>query len=148
MKHSVKFILVILFFFHGLTYAQERLIEKGNEKLGNSYYYNADYKDAADTYKKLVAEYTEEVSAEDYFKYAQTLKTLGDYDTSNSVMTKFKEITKGDGRANAFTDERDFMKEIKKNSDRYNLGTFEYNSPYSDFAPSFFKEGLIFSGIS
>ena len=174
MKHSVKFILVILFFFHGLTYAQERLIEKGNEKfeaysfspaidiykkvldkgyasadllrkLGNSYYYNADYKDAADTYKRLVVEYTEEVTAEDYFKYAQTLKTLGDYDTSSLIMSKFKEITKGDGRANAFAEDRDFMAEIKENSGRYNIGPFEFNSPYSDFAPSFYKEGLIFS---
>ena len=124
MKHKVNFILVILFFFHGLIYAQERLIEKGNEKfesysfspaidiykkvldkgyvsadllrkLGNSYYYNADYKDAADTYKKLVANYSEEVTAEDYFKYAQALKTLGDYDTSRSIMLKFTEMTKG-----------------------------------------------------
>jgi len=174
MRHTVKFILVFLFLFHGLAEAQERLIEKGNEKfeaysfspaidiykkvldkgyvsadllrkLGNSYYYNADYKDAADTYKKLVAGYPEEITAEDYFKYAQTLKTLGDYDSSSTIMTKFIEITKGDGRANAFTEDRDFMAEIKENSGRYNLGPFEYNSPYSEFAPSFYKEGLIFS---
>ena len=103
MKHKFKFILVLLLFFHGLTKAQERLIQKGNEKfdsysfspaidiykkvldkgfvsadllrkLGNSYYYNADYKEAAQTYKQLVADYSAEVTAEDYFKYAQTLK--------------------------------------------------------------------------
>ena len=174
MKHKVIFLLVILFLFHGMAEAQERLIEKGNEKfeaysfspaidiykkvmdkgyvsadllrkLGNSYYYNADYKDAADTYKKLVNDYPQEITAEDYFKYAQTLKTLGDYDTSSTIMTKFIEITKGDGRANAFKEDRDFMAEIKENSGRYNVGPFEYNSPYSDFAPSFYKEGLIFS---
>ncbi|WP_299801333.1 OmpA family protein [uncultured Maribacter sp.] len=174
MKHKVKFILVLLMFFHGLTEAQERLIQKGNEKfdsysfspaidiykkvldkgyvsadllrkLGNSYYYNADYKEAAETYKQLVTDYSEEVTAEDYFKYAQSLKTLGDYDASSGVMNKFIEITKGDGRANAFNDDRNFMSEIEENSGRYNLGPFEYNSPYSDFAPSFYKEGLIFS---
>ncbi|MGO4921607.1 OmpA family protein [Maribacter spongiicola] len=174
MKHKFKFILVLLLFFHGLTKAQERLIQKGNEKfdsysfspaidiykkvldkgfvsadllrkLGNSYYYNADYKDAAETYKQLVSDYSAEVTAEDYFKYAQSLKTLGDYNTSSDVMNKFMEITKSDGRANAFNADRDFMSEIEKNSGRYNLGPFEYNSPYSDFAPSFYKEGLIFS---
>ena len=174
MKHSIKLILVVLFFLHGIADAQKRLIEKGNEKfeaysfspaidiykkvldkgyvsadllrkLGNSYYYNADYKDAADTYKRLVSDFTDEVTAEDYFKYAQTLKTLGDYDTSSSIMSKFIEITKGDGRATAFNEDRDFMAEIKENSDRYKLGPFEYNSSYSDFAPSFYKEGLIFS---
>lgn len=174
MKHKFKFILVLLLFFHGLTKAQERLIQKGNEKfdsysfspaidiykkvldkgfvsadllrkLGDSYYYNADYKDAAETYKQLVSDYSAEVTAEDYFKYAQSLKTLGDYNASSDVMNKFMEITKSDGRANAFNDDRDFMSEIEKNSGRYNLGPFEYNSPYSDFAPSFYKEGLIFS---
>ncbi|MEP4003254.1 MAG: hypothetical protein ABJM12_22790, partial [Ekhidna sp.] len=174
MKHKVKYFIVILFFFHGLAEAQERLIEKGNEKfeeysfspaidiykkvldkgfvsadllrkLGNSYYYNADYKEAADTYKKLVSDFGGEVTAEDYFKYAQTLKTLGDYDASSLIMDKFIEITQGDGRASAYTEDRDFMKEIKENSGRYELGPFEYNSPYSDFAPSFYKEGLIFS---
>ncbi|TDS11658.1 WD40 repeat protein [Maribacter caenipelagi] len=174
MKHKVKFILVVLLFFQGLTKAQERLIEKGNEKfdsysfspaidiykkvldkgyvsadllrkLGNSYYYNADYKDAAETYKQLVSDYLADVTAEDYFKYAQSLKTLGDYDASGDVMNKFIEITKSDGRANAFNEDRDFMSEIEHNSGRYNLGPFEYNSPYSDFAPSFYKEGLIFS---
>ena len=33
----------------------------------------------------------------------------------------------------------------KKEDNRYNLETFEYNSPYSEFAPSFYKKGLIFS---
>ena len=137
MGHKVKLILAVLFFVHGIAEAQERLIEKGNtkfeaysfspaidiykkvlekgyvsadllRKLGNSYYYNADYKEAANTYKRLVADYSAEVTAEDYFKYAQTLKTLGDYDTSSSIMTKFIAITQGDGRATAFKEDRDF----------------------------------------
>lgn len=174
MKHKIIFTIAALFLFLGLVNAQERLIEKGNQKfeaysfslaidiykkvldkgyvsadllrkLSNSYYYNADYKQAAETYKKLVSEYPSEVTAEDYFKYAQTLKTLGDYDTSSTIMTKFVEVTQKDGRASAFSEDRDFMAEIKENSGRYNLGPFEYNSPYSDFAPSFYKEGLIFS---
>ncbi|MGC1515690.1 MAG: carboxypeptidase regulatory-like domain-containing protein, partial [Maribacter sp.] len=174
MKHTLKLLVVTLLFLNGIAKGQERLIEKGNEKfeaysfspaidiykkvldkgyvsadllrkLGNSYYYNADYKDAGETYKRLVAEYAEEVTPEDYFKYAQTLKTLGDYDASSAIMTKFIEMTKGDGRATAFTEDRDFMAEIKENSGRYSFGPFEFNSSYTDFAPSFYKKGLIFS---
>ena len=174
MKHTVKFLIIALLFIQGLVNAQERLIQKGNEKfdsysfspaidiykkvmdkgyvsadllrkLGNSYYYNADYTDAAETYKKLVADYASEVTPEDYFKYAQSLKTIGEYDTSKSIMNKFIEVTSSDVRATAFDEDRDFMSEIEENSGRYNLGPFEYNSPYSDFAPSFYKEGLIFS---
>ncbi len=174
MRLKVIVILIVLFFFNGIAFAQERLIEKGNEKfeaysfspaidiykkvlekgyvsadllrkLGNSYYYNADYKDAANTYKRLVADYPNDVKPEDYFKYAQTLKTLGDYDTSSAIMTKFIALTQGDGRALAFRADRDFMAEIRENSDRYKLAPFEFNSSYSDFAPTFYKAGLIFS---
>lgn len=174
MKHKVKFLIITLIAFCGIAIGQERLIQKGNEKfesysfspaidiykkvlekgyvsadllrkLGNSYYYNADYKDAAGVYKQLVSDYSSDVTAEDYFKYAQALKSIGEYDTSKSIMNKFTEETKKDGRASAFTEDRDFMSEIEENSGRYNLGSFEYNSPYSEFAPSFYKEGLIFS---
>ncbi|WP_437373706.1 OmpA family protein [Maribacter litoralis] len=174
MKHKVKFLIITLIAFCGIAIGQERLIQKGNEKfesysfspaidiykkvlekgyvsadllrkLGNSYYYNADYKDAAGSYKQLVSDYSSDVTAEDYFKYAQALKSIGEYDTSKSIMNKFIEETKKDGRASAFTEDRDFMSEIEENSGRYTLGSFEYNSPYSEFAPTFYKKGLIFS---
>jgi len=115
------------------------------KKLGNSYYFNADYEGAAKTYKRLVDEYADEVAPEYYFRYAQTLKTLEDYDGSNAVMDKFLEATSNDLRASVYKDEKDHLKDIKKNSGRYNVSPFPYNSSYSDFAPSFYKEGLIFS---
>lgn len=165
-------LIAVLWGFKGL--AQEKLITKANEKyeafsfspaidiykkvldrgfasadllkkLGNSYYYNADYKDAADTYKRLVADYPDDTPPEYYFRYAQTLKTLKDYETSNAVMAKFLQATKDDERASAYKSEKDYLKEIKKNSGRFNVAPFQYNSPYSEFAPSFYKDGLIFS---
>ena len=129
----------------------KRVLDKGYvtadllKKLGNSYYFNANYDAAADTYKKLVDEYTSSVTPEYYFRYSQTLKTLGDYDNANAMMSKFVEATSDDKRAKAFKDEKDYLEDIKKNSGRYDLESFEYNSSYSDFAPSFYKEGIIFS---
>ena len=155
-------------------FAQEKLITKANEKydeysfspaidiykkvldrgyasadllkkLGNSYYYNADYEDASNTYKRLVDEYPDEIGPEYYFRYAQTLKTLEDYEGSKAIMAKFLEATSDDARATAYKDEEDYLNDIKRNSGRYNVSPFQYNSPYSEFAPSFYKEGLIFS---
>ncbi|WP_281540819.1 OmpA family protein [Maribacter aestuarii] len=175
MMRKLQFLLfVFLLCGLGSSLAQERLINKGNEKyeeysfspaidiykkiidkgyvsaeilkkLGNSYYYNADYKDAAETYRRLVTDYASDASPEDCFKYAQTLKSLGDYEGSNLVMAKFVELTSNDVRAQSYKNERDYLKEIKENSGRYDIKSFEYNSPYSDFAPSYYKEGLIFS---
>ena len=174
MKKIQLFILAFMVLGLGTTIAQERLINKGNEKyeeysfspaidiykkildkgyvsadilkkLGNSYYFNADYKDASETYKRLVTDYSSDVTPEDYFKYAQTLKSLGDYEGSNAIMAKFSEVTKNDVRAQSYKSERDYLQEIKDNSGRYTLKPFEYNSPYSEFAPSYYKDGLIFS---
>ncbi len=168
-------ILYVLVFLMGTScFAQEKLITKANEKydeysfspaidiykkvldrgyvsadllkkLGNSYYYNADYEDASKTYKRLVDEYPGEIGPEYYFRYAQTIKTLEEYDASKEVMGKFLEATSDDGRATAYKDEKDYLNDIKRNSGRYNVSPFQYNSPYSEFAPSFYKEGLIFS---
>ncbi len=115
------------------------------KKLGNSYYFNADYKDAAETYRKLITSYESDAGPEHYFRYAQTLKTLGDYEGAEAIMSKFTELTTDDNRAVVYKDEKDFLDDIKKNSGRYDLGAFEHNTSYSEFAPSFYKEGLIFS---
>lgn len=169
-------ILFILFTISaiGVSLAQEKLLNKGNEKyeeysfrpaidiykrvldkefvsadllkkLGNSYYFNSDYKEAAEIFQKLVTEFPNDVAPEDYFKYAQTLKTLGDYEDSNKVMSQFTALTTSDARASAFKEERDYLAEIKTNSGRYDITSFEYNTVYSEFAPAFYKNGLIFS---
>ncbi|WP_422083976.1 OmpA family protein [Ulvibacterium sp.] len=129
----------------------KRVLEKGYvsadllKKLGNSYYFNADYGDAGETYERLVKEYPSAVGPEYYFRYAQTLKTLGDYEGASAIMAKFTEITGDDLRASVYKEEKNYLEKIKENSGRYNIAQFEYNSPYSDFAPSFYKDGLIFS---
>ncbi len=129
----------------------KKILDKGYvsaellQKLGNSYYFNADYQAAADTYKKLVDEYDSDVNPEYYFRYAQTLKTLGDYDSANVLMAKFTSETSADLRASVYKKEKDYLEDISKKSGRYKLKSFNYNSKYSDFAPSFYKEGLLFS---
>ncbi|MCK0192861.1 OmpA family protein [Arenibacter sp. F20364] len=169
------FLLTVLFSVLGnVLIAQDRLINKADEKysdysfspaidiykrvldkgytsadllmkLGNSYYFNAEYKEAADIYERLLKEYQEGIGPEYYFRYAQTLRSLGEYDRSKEVMTQFSEMTSADVRANLYMTERDYLAEIESNSGRYDIGKFEFNSRYSDFAPTYYKQGLIFS---
>ncbi|MEQ8217485.1 MAG: OmpA family protein [Arenibacter sp.] len=169
------FLLTVLFSVLGnVLIAQDRLINKADEKysdysfspaidiykrvldkgytsadllmkLGNSYYFNAEYKEASEIYKRLLSEYKEGIGPEYYFRYAQTLRSLGEYDLSKDVMAEFSQITSADVRANLYMAERDYLAEIEKNSGRYDIGKFAFNSRYSDFAPSFYGEGLIFS---
>jgi len=171
-----KRLLALCFIFTatGLGMAQERLVNKANEKyqsysfkpaidiyqrvldkgyvsadllqrLGNAYYFTAKYEDAARVYKQLVETYPEATAPEYYFRYGQTLKSLGMYQASDSALAHFADLTSRDIRAARFRKEQDYLAEIEKNSGRYELGPFEYNSRYSDFAPAFYKKGLIFS---
>jgi outer membrane protein OmpA-like peptidoglycan-associated protein/tetratricopeptide (TPR) repeat protein len=174
MIKKIVILTFLVFFLGQYSYAQERLVTKGDEKyneysftlaidiykkvldkgyvsadllkrLGDSYYFNADYLEASKTYKKLVDGYAADIGPEYYFRYAQTLKSLGDYDGSDGIMEKFTQITSDDIRAIAYKGEADYLEDIRKNSGRYDLEKFDYNSTYSDFAPSFYKQGLIFS---
>jgi len=115
------------------------------QKLGNSYYFNADYEEAEKIYKQLIETYGSEVGPEYFFRYGQTLKTLGDYNNSDSILTRFAEMTSNDLRSKILKTAKDYKDEIARNSGRYDIELFEYNSKYSDFAPAYYKEGLIFS---
>ncbi|MEX0287741.1 MAG: OmpA family protein [Flavobacteriaceae bacterium] len=129
----------------------QRVIDKGYvsadllQKLGNAYYFNANYEKATEIYKQLVDGYGSEVGPEYFFRYSQSLRTLGNYQEADELMAKFTAMTSDDGRASRFRTERDYMEEIAKNSGRYDIAEFEYNSKYSEFAPSLYKQGLLFS---
>ncbi|WP_282057180.1 OmpA family protein [Maribacter luteus] len=174
VKKNILIIVVLAFLMSHSTWAQERFLTKADRKyqeysfspaidiykkvldkgyvsaellknLGNSYYFNADYKEAADTYKRLLKDYKTEIGPEYYFRYSQSLKSLGDYEASQELMDQFSQMTSGDLRAGFFKQEKDYLEEIKKNSGRYEIKPFEYNTTYSEFAPSYYKKGLIFS---
>jgi outer membrane protein OmpA-like peptidoglycan-associated protein/tetratricopeptide (TPR) repeat protein len=110
------------------------------KKLGNSYYFNAKYQEATDTYTKLEETYPDEMSVEDVFRYAQSLKSVGDYDSAARVMEDFREMT-----SSMVDFDEDYMAKIEENSGRYTVKPFPYNSKYSDFAAAYYKKGLIFA---
>ena len=174
MLRKLLFTIILIFITVENSIGQEKILEKANskyeeysfspaidiykkvldkgfvssellKKLGNSYYFNANYKDASLIYNRLVTEYEPEVTADYYFRYAQTLRSLGEYDKADDLMKKFSEMTSSDARAILFNADRNYRQEIKENSGRYTIGPFEYNSVYSEFAPTFYKKGLIFS---
>ena len=111
------------------------------KRLANSYYFNAKYEEAANIYKKLVETYPDDTEADYFFRYAQSLKTLGEYEESAQVMAKFKEMASS---LEVDFDE-DYLDKIEANSGRYDIEPFKYNSKYSDFAASYYEKGLIFA---
>jgi outer membrane protein OmpA-like peptidoglycan-associated protein len=117
------------------------------QKLGDAYYLTGDYKEAAAWYEKLLGGDGPEgeVSADYYFRYSQSLKSMNRYDLADAQMEKFIMLKGNDTRGEMFSKERDYLKEIAAQSGRYSVGNVNFNSVLQDFGPSFYGSGIVFS---
>ncbi len=127
----------------------ERVAEKGYksieifEKLGNSYYFNADFVNAAKWYNQLFT-MTGNIAPEYYYRYAQSLKAVGDYKKSDEYMQKFASKS-SDVRSQLFKKNPNYLQKIKANSGRFIIENAGINSPYSDYGTAILGDELIFT---
>ena len=137
------------FAYHDAIESYESLVAKGYEgreiyrNLGNSNYHNARYEDAASWYGKFFMETGPEDDAhpEMMYRYAQSLKSTGEYTAAETWMKKFETAQNEDLRAEKFRSQPDYLERIEKMSGRYEISNLAINSPESDFAPS--KLGVV-----
>jgi len=114
------------------------------QKLGNSYYFNSELEKAAKWYGELFTLNSEQES-EYYYRYAQSLKSIGENEKANEIMEKFYQKAGDDNRAKIFEKNKNYLDKIKENSGRYNVEDAGINSKYSDYGSSFYKNQLVFT---
>src|SRR5690606_8228957 len=79
----------------------ERVAEKGHrsvelfENLGDAYYFTAQLDVAAKWYGELFS-LNEDVASEYYYRYSQSLKSIGDYKKADEMMAAFAQKSAGD----------------------------------------------------
>ena len=128
----------------------EKVANKGHksvelfEKLGNAYYFQSKLEEANKWYSELFA-MNETVDNEYYFRYAQTLKSVGDYKKADQMMTLFNQKNQLDSRGKLAKTQSDYLAEIKKNSGRFTIENAGINSEYSDYGTSIYKNQLVFT---
>lgn len=128
----------------------ERVFEKGYksadmlQKLGNSYYFSGNLEKAAKWYGELFA-FTQDVDAEYYYRYAQSLRGIKDYAKADEMMVKFNAKNTTDTRGQLYAKQKDYLAEIKKNSGRYNIENAGINSEYSDYGSAFYLKQVVFT---
>jgi len=128
----------------------ERVAEKGYksedmfQKLGNSYYFNGELDKAAKWYDELFAMAPDQ-QPEYFYRYAQSLKAVGQTDKANEMLEKFHQKAGNDKRANLFDKNKNYLDRIKVNSGRYKVENAGINSKYSDYGSSFYLNKLVFS---
>ena len=118
--------------------------EKMFQKLGNAYYFNAELEKAAKWYTELFA-MNQEQEPEYYYRYSQSLKSIGDYLQADTMLEQFNKKSSNDQRAKLFENNKNYLEVIKENSGRFSIADAGVNSEYSDFGSSLFDNKLIFA---
>ncbi|RDK83871.1 OmpA family protein [Marinirhabdus gelatinilytica] len=173
MKKFLKVCIAFLLLAGVSGLAQEKAIEDGNEefnefafidareaylkvaeegyrdenmlkKLGDSYYFTADYTNAAKWYGALY-DISDPMDPEYLYRYGLSLKSTQQYDASDNVMEEFYASKGQDYRARLFANERNYLTEIEQQSGRFELINIGFNSELSDFAPAFNQGNLVFA---
>ena len=128
----------------------ERVAEKGYksedmfQKLGNSYYFNGELDKAAKWYGELFTMNPNQES-EYCYRYAQSLKAVGQPEKANEMMEIFHQKASDDTRGKLFEKNKNYLDQIKANSGRYKIEDAGINSKYSDYGSAFYGNKLVFS---
>jgi len=114
------------------------------QKLGNAYYFNSDYVKANRWYAELF-KLKKNIAPEYYYRYSQTLKSVGNYSKAADFMNEFQNLDSKDSRGEKFQNNKDYLDIIKNNSGRYIIEKIDINSQFSDFGSTVFDNQLVFS---
>jgi outer membrane protein OmpA-like peptidoglycan-associated protein len=129
----------------------EKVAEKGYKsadmfkKLGNSYYFNAELEKAARWYGELFAMNTTDLEPEYYFRYAQSLRSIGQNDKANELLELFNQKSGNDSRGKLFMKNVNYLDAIKANSGRYKIEDAGINSIYSDYGTALYANEIVFA---
>ncbi|WP_281633128.1 OmpA family protein [Flavobacterium luteolum] len=128
----------------------ERVYERGYKsadmlkKLGNAYYYKADYQNAVKWYGELFS-MPDAKEGEYYYRYAQSLKAVQNYAKADEMLQEFYKNDSQDKRALMASEEKNYLEVIKKNSGRYTIADAGINSSRSDYGSAFYGQNIVFA---
>lgn len=128
----------------------KRVAEKGYksievfQRLANAYYFQANLEEAAKWYGELFL-LTQDLEPEYFIRYAQSLKSIGQYTKADEIMNVLVQKGAKDTRAALFVQHKDYQAQIKKNSGRQEIKNAGFNSEYSDYGTAINGDQLIFS---
>lgn len=127
----------------------ETAIENGDaskevlQKIGNAYYFNTNMKAANKWYGKLISTYKNDITAEYFFRYAQSFKGIGKLNAAKKWMKEFSE-SKSNAKENS--DQFNALSEEKtQTQSEYLLKNISINTIFSDFAPMYYGDKLVYS---
>tara|TARA_R110002050_G_scaffold48356_3_gene112593 strand:- start:170029 stop:172191 length:2163 start_codon:yes stop_codon:yes gene_type:complete len=116
------------------------------KKIGDAYYFNTDMQKAAEWYDILYTNYKDNMTADNYFKYAHTLKGTGNYSKAKRLMRIYNRIYKDENLK--IDSEKQNQSEVVLDriisaDDTYSIKNVAINSQFSDFSPIFYESDKV-----
>lgn len=148
-------------YFDKMWYAEaanlyEQALAKGDkyysydviQKAADSHYFNTNMEKAYEWYSILYTNYGENMSADNIFKYAHSLKGTGKYARSKRLMRLYnKKMKNGDigalDNSQGLTANEQVLDEILNSKKNYELKNLAINSEYSEFSPMFLDSNQV-----
>jgi outer membrane protein OmpA-like peptidoglycan-associated protein/tetratricopeptide (TPR) repeat protein len=118
--------------------------EKMFQRLGNSYYFNGELVKALKWYHELFA-MNEQQDPEYLYRYAQCLKSDGNYAKADTILEKINQKITPDKRGLLFEANKNYLEEIKSNSGRFEIADAGINSKFSDYGSTIYDNKLVFT---
>ena len=110
------------------------------KKLGDTYYFNSDYTNAAVWYQKLVDQFPDETGPEYYYRAAQSLKSVGKYKESDKLL---EDYVAGGGTGlviQQYQDDPNYLKSTVFKPRDFRLDKVAVNTSNSDFGAAFYGD--------
>ena len=119
------------------NYSKETL-----RKAGDAFYFNSNMERAYHYYKVLYENHGEDISAENIFKYAHSLKGNSKYGKAKRMMRLYKKKLKAEGaRSTQKAETREAILDgILSSSQKAEIKNLSINSAYSDFSAMYYGD--------
>lgn len=172
VKRILMFLLVIG--FASSTHAQKNRIEKANKefdkysyidartiylkvvedgyssaeiykKLGDTYYFNGEYPEAASWYEKSISQYPNNTEPVYYYRAAQSFKSISEYEKSDELMKAYDKVGGGNLIVRNFNEDPNYLESIAFKAKGYEVTKVDINTDGSDFGPSYYGDKLVFA---
>jgi outer membrane protein OmpA-like peptidoglycan-associated protein len=112
-------------------------------RAGETSYLSRNYKNAAKYYKELVT--SKSLNKDDYMFYFETLRYLGDYKTSGSLIDSLYAVDASNPKVAAYKRVSNYSELLRKDSLRFKVSDLPFNKGVGDFGPAFFEDGMVYA---
>lgn len=115
------------------------------QKIADAHYFNTNMEQAYKWYNTMYETYGDQMSADNIFRYAHSLKGTGNYARSKKLMRLYNKKYEAQlGNITVSSEQREqILDRLLNSKDKFDIKNLEINSEYSDFSPAFLGEDQI-----